>query len=93
MDELRSEVNSLIDKGRVRVHPHARSSHPELSSIEHIAIVRYGGRPKPDRNRPLTDGVYVCWATLPSGMRARAVFFLEGQLPGDIAVVITSFEE
>ena|SRR5580693_5622930 len=93
MDKLRSEVNDLIDKGRVRVHPHARSSHPELSSIEQVAIVRYGGRPSPDRNPPLSHGIYICWATLPLGRRARAVFCVEGQLQGEIVVVITAFEE
>ena len=93
MKKLRTDVNDLIDRSRVRVHPHARSSHPELSPIEQIAIVRYGGQPKPDRERPPTDGVYVCWGTLPGGRLGRAVFSVEVTSQGDFVLVITAFEE
>jgi hypothetical protein len=93
MDELRADVNVLIDKNRVRVHPHARSSHSELSSIEQLAIVRFDGRPKPDRDRPPSDGVYVCRGTLPNGRPGRAVSCVENTIHGDSVFVITAFEE
>jgi hypothetical protein len=93
MKKLRAEVNDLIDKGRVRVHPHARTNHPDLSSLEQIAIVRYGTRTKPDRDRPASDGVYVCWATLPGRRLCRAVFCVEQLQPGENVLVITAFED
>lgn len=93
MKKLRTDVNDLIDNGRVRVHIHARSSHTELSAIDQIAIVRYGGQPKPDRDSPPSDGVYLCWSTLPNGRLGRAVFCVESTMHGDAVLVITAFEE
>lgn len=90
-NKLRQETNDLIDRGRVRVHSHARESHPELSELEQIAVVRYGGRPRLDRDRGPSEGVYVCWARLPTLGLCRAVFCIE-QIPGgDVVLVITAF--
>jgi hypothetical protein len=93
LHELRKEVDDLIDRGRVRVHLHARKSHPELSEDEQIGIVRYGSAIQSARDRPLSDGVYVCWARLPYHGLCRAVFCIEQTGGGDILLVITAFRE
>lgn len=93
MDQLRTEVNALIDQGKVRVHKHAKSKHPELSELEQIAVIRYGSRPKPDRDRPASDGVYVCWGKLPDDRLCRGVFCVEQVQAALSVLVITAFEE
>jgi hypothetical protein len=93
MNQLRTHVNNLIDEGRVRVHRHARTGHPELSLVEQVAIVRYGGAIKPDRDRGPDDGVSICWASLPNRGRCRGVFCVEESPSGDSILVITGFEE
>lgn len=91
--ELRKEANTLIDLGRVRVHKHARKSHPELDEVEQIAVVRYGGKIKADRDRAPYEGVYLCWAILPSHGLCRAAFCVESGPGGDHLLVITAFRE
>jgi hypothetical protein len=91
--QLRKDTNQLIDRGRVKVHQHARDSHPELTEIEQIGIVRYGGTIQPDKNRDPTDGVYVCWARLPSRGLCRAVFCIQADPEADIVLIITAFEQ
>jgi hypothetical protein len=91
--KLRVEVNRLIDQGRVRIHIHANKSHPELTEIEKVAIVRYGTRTRPDSRRKPSEGVYVCWATRPRVGLCRGVFCVEETLGGDMVLVITAFPE
>jgi hypothetical protein len=93
LSDLRTVVNSLIDQGKVRVHRHAKDKHPELSDIERIAIVRYGGRMRPDRKRAASEGVYVCWATRPLLGLCRAVLCVEEEEGGDSVLIITAFPE
>lgn len=93
LSKLRRDVNDLIDRGQVRVHRHARRSHPELTELEQIAVVRYGGRPRPDRGRSESEGVYVCWATLSRHGVCRGVFSVEVGEGGDIVLVITAFAD
>lgn len=93
LNKLRKETNDLIDRGRVRIHRHARESHPELSELEQIGVVRYGGRPRPDRDRNLSEGVYVCWARLAGHGLCRAVFCIEEDPSGGVVLIITAFVE
>jgi hypothetical protein len=93
LTKLRKDTNDLIDQGRVRVHDHARRKHPELSELEQILIVRYGSGDKPDRNRRPTDGIYVCWARLPSSGLCRGVFCIEESPGGDLVLIISAFQE
>lgn len=92
-NELRKKVNDLIDRGGVRVHQHARRSHPELSELEQIAIVRYGSEIRDDKNRRTSEGVYVCWARLPIHGLCRAVFCIEETAGGEFVLIITAFQE
>ena len=91
--QLRTEVNQLIDQGRVRVHQHARKAHPELSEIEQVAIVRYGGIIRRDKARDPGQGVYVCWGYLPSRGLCRAVFCVHRDGERDLVLIITAFRE
>jgi hypothetical protein len=93
LNKLRTETNGLIDRGGVRVHRHARIQHPELSELEQIAVVRYGGAIKFDEKRPQSDGVYVCWSRLPGPGLCRGVFSIVEGLNGDLVLVITAFQE
>lgn len=93
LGELRKEINDLIDRGRVRVHRHGRKSHPELTELEQIGVVRYGGSIRPDRSRKASEGVYVCWARLPSQGLCRGVFCVEESIGDDIVLIITAFQE
>lgn len=90
---LRRDTNDLIDRGQVRVRRHARRSHPELTELEQIGAVRYGGSIKADSERPKGDGVYVCWSRLPGRGLCRAVFCIEIGPTDDVVLVITAFEE
>lgn len=92
-NKLRQETNDLIDRGQVRVHIHARKSHPELSEFEQVATVRFGGTPRPDRNRGPSKGVYLCWARLPRHGLCRGVFCIEEIGGGSIVLVTTAFRE
>ena len=92
-NELRRQVNDLIDRRKVRVHRHARKSHPEISELEQIAIVRYGGPIRPDKDRNLSEGVYLCWATLQTLGRCRGLFCIEETSGGDLVLIITAFQE
>jgi hypothetical protein len=92
-EELRQDVNSLIDSGRVLVHHHARESHSEFSDVERIAVVRYGGQPKADRSRPAKDGVYVCWGRLEGHGLCRGVFCVEETDTAAQVLVITVFHQ
>lgn len=93
LNQLRKDTIDLIDRGRVRIHRHARESHPELSELEQIGVVRYGSRPKPDRGRGLSEGVYVCWARLPRHGLCRAVYCIEEGPGGGVVLIITAFVE
>lgn len=93
LNELRRRTNDLIDQGRVRVHYHARESHPELSEFDRIAVVRYGGKIQPSRGRDPSEGVYVCWAMHPSFGLCRGVFCIEESGGGEIVLIITVFVE
>jgi len=93
LNKLRSETNDLIDRGRVRIHKHARESHPELSELEQVGVVRYGGPIKSDRDRGTASGVYVCWAHMPKHGLCRGVFCIEEGLGGDLVVIITAFKQ
>jgi|SRR5579859_3868395 len=93
LDELRKQVNDLIDRGRVRVHHHARQSHPEISEFERIAIIRYGGPIRPDSSRKPSEGVYLCWATLRTHGRCRGVFCVEEGAGSETVLIITAFRE
>ena len=93
LNKLRVEVNDLIDRGQVVVHHHARKSHPEFTDVERIAVVRFGGRIQRDRSRRTEEGVYVCWAQLPSHGLCRAVFCVGADLEGDYLLIITVFGE
>jgi hypothetical protein len=91
--ELRRVTVELIDAGRVRVHKHAQESHPELSEVEQIAVVRYGSQPRLDRKRDPSAGVYVCWAQLPGRGLCRGVFCIEQTGARDVVLVSTAFVE
>lgn len=92
MRVLRRDVEALIDANRIRITEHARTRHPELTDTDRIAIVRWGTLPKPDEDRPLTDGVYVCWLNHPRLGRCRGCFCVEEH--GGVAVlIITAFRE
>lgn len=93
LKQARTDVENLIDQGRVRVHLHARRTHPEMKVEEQVAIVRYGGPIKPDQGRDPTEGVYVCWADLPGLGLCRAAFCVEETRQGPIVLVITGFQD
>jgi hypothetical protein len=93
LNKLRFDVNYLIDRGRVRVHRHAGTSHPEFSELEQIAAVRFGGPIRADLKRNRTEGVYVCWANLPLHGLCRAVFCIEDHPDDGLVLVITVFRE
>jgi hypothetical protein len=93
LTKLRTEVEKLIDQGRVRVLRHARETHPELTEIEQIAIVRYGGPIQRDKTRDPAEGVYVCWGGLASVGPYRAVFCVSNESEADVVLIITAFQE
>jgi len=93
LSQLRRDTNDLIDRGRVRVHHHARSKHPEFTDVERIAVVRYGGRISFDRSHARSEGRYVCWGRLEGHGLCRAVFCMEEQPSGDLVIVISGFVE
>lgn len=92
---LRRRVEELVDAEppRVRVTRHAREAHPEFSDLDRIAIVRWGGQDQPDRDRPSSDGVYLCWANHPTFGRCRACYAIEETTTGDILVIVSVFPE
>ncbi len=90
---IRRTVEALIDQTRFRIQPHARSAHQQFSDSDRVAVVRWGGRDSPDRTRPLSDGVYVCWATHPVHGLCRAAYAVEQTSVGEILVIITVMPE
>ena len=93
LQELRRTAERLIDEGRFRISAHARVEHPQLTEMDKLEIVRFGGRDRLDAKRPAADAVYVCWARHPLHGLCRGVYAIE-QLPsGDLVVVITAFKE
>jgi hypothetical protein len=93
LKKLRTDVERLIDDGRVLVIQHARLSHPELEPDDQIAIVRFGGTIKQDQKRDPSEGVYLCWATLPGLGICRAVFCVQETQQGPIVKIITGFQD
>ena len=92
-EELARDKVRHIEQGRFRVSRHAGEKHPELTDVERAAIVRYGTGDKPDRERPASAGVYLCWATLPTHGVCRAVFCIEETSSGTVLKIITAFPE
>lgn len=93
LDKLRSDVNGLIDRRRVRIHHHAKLKHPEFTDVERIAVVRYGGRIRADQERARAEGVYLCWAILPSLGLCRTVFCIEERPLEGLVLIISVFRE
>lgn len=90
---LRRDVEALIDAMHFRVTFHARTQHPELSAEDKLAVVRFGGRDQPDRDRPLAHGVYLCWARHPTYGLCRGVYCIREEPGEGYAVIITAFPE
>jgi len=93
MVQLRRMAEALIEQSRYRITSHARIEHPEFDDEARLAIVQWGGRDRPDRNRPASDGAYVCWANHPRHGECRAVYAVEGTPAGDILVIISVMPE
>ena len=93
MGKLRQTVEALIDQGRYRITKHPREAHPEFSDTDRVAIVRWGGRDKPDRQRDSSEGVYLCWARHPQHGPCRAVYAVEETPAGDILAIISVMPE
>ncbi len=91
--ELRRDVQALLDARRFRITHHAREEHSELSDEDRVAVVRYGGRDAPDRDRPLSHGVYLCWARHPVHGLCRGVYCVREEPGGGLVVIITAFPE
>ena len=90
---LRRDVEELIDAMRFRVTFHARTDHPELAEEDKVAVVRFGGRDRIDRDRQASSGVYLCWAKHPVHGLCRGVYRIWEGPNGALVVIITAFPE
>lgn len=92
LQKLRSEKKRLIESRLYRVSRHAGEKHPELTDEERVAVVLLGTGDRLDRNREPTDGVYVCWASLPVHGLCRGVYCVV-QSDRSYLKIITAFPE
>jgi hypothetical protein len=60
MEALRRDVTRLIAAGRYRLTHHAQNSHPELSELDKLAIIRYGGRDRLDARANPSSPRFMC---------------------------------
>lgn len=93
MGRLRKTAETLIDQSSYRITSHAKIEHPEFDDLTRLAIVRWGGRDRRDRNRPPSEGVYVCWANHPLQGLCRAVYAIQQIPDGDLLVIISVMPE
>lgn len=93
MAQLRRTVETLVDQSRYRITTHAKVEHSQFSDVDRVAVVRWGGRDRPDRSRDPSGGVYLCWARHPTHGLCRAVYAVEQGAGGDILLIITVMPE
>lgn len=93
MDELRREVEALIDANRIRWTRHATLDHSELSQADKLDIVRWGGRDQPNLALHASGPSYVCWARHPDHGICRAVYAIVETSQGPYLCIITVFKD
>ena len=93
MEELRRDVETLIDAGRIRFTRHAEDSHPEIPWPDKLQIIRYGHGDRNDRDARPAMPRYICWSRTPTGLLCRGVYCIERVAFGDRVVIITVFPE
>lgn len=93
MDDLRREVEALVDANRVRWTRHAKLDHPELSQADKLDIIRWGGRDQPNLVPNPAGPSYVCWASHPDHGVCRGVYAVVETRQGKYLQIITAFRD